>query len=312
MGSARTRTVGACLLTGALLLGLAPAPARGAACCLSAGVFGIGRLVIWEEFAVGTSFSLSQAMGMWDERAGWRGFGESYDETFGVADVYGLFRLSERFQAFARVPWVFTVRGTGDSSEFGHGFGDLQAGMRFEAISIGEYLELPAVAITASIMAPTGRRPESVSTSLGTGTSGRGVWLFSLALSLEYAFLPWFVRADFGGSVSLPFTREDLGLVQTYGPALQLGLFFGRELVPDTWVLALGLVEEWELPYWLDGEATPDSAARSPTVSLSTSWQLNPHWMLQGSLLWNPPLDELGKNRFGRLGGTIGVRYGYF
>lgn len=300
------------MVTGALAVCLAPPPARGAACCLSAGVFGIGRLVIWEELAVGTSFSLGQGMGLWDERTRWRGFGEAYDETLGVADVYGLLRLGERLQAFARVPWLFTVRGAQDSSEFGHGLGDLQAGLRFEAISIGEYLELPALALTASIMAPTGRRPESVSTRLGTGTSGRGVWLFSLALSLEYAILPWFVRLDFGGSVSLPFTREDLGLVQTYGPALQLGLFVGRELVPDTWVLAIGLVEEWELPYWLDGALVPDSSARSPTFSVSSSWQLDPNWMLQASALWNPPLDELGKNRFGRLGGTIGVRYGYF
>lgn len=312
MSDARVGLVGVCLVSGALTLCVSPAPARGAACCLSAGVFGIGRLVIWEEFAVGTSLGVSQAMGMWDERAGWRAFGETYDETFGVADVYGLLRLGERFQAFARMPWVFTARAAGSTSELGHGFGDLQGGLRFEAISIGEYLELPALALTASVMAPTGRRPESVSTSLGSGTSGRGVWLFSLSLSLEYAVLPWFVRVDFGGSVSLPFTREDLGLVQTYGPALQLGLFVGRELVPDTLVLALGLVEEWELPYWLDGEVVPDSAARSPTVSLSTSWQLSPHWMLQGSLLWSPPLEEFGKNRFGRLGGTIGVRYGYF
>lgn len=302
----------ACLLLVALSLLAAPKVAHAGACCLSAGVFGVGRLVIWEEAAFGTSFSTARVRGMWGADGEWQAYGDGYAETEGAADIYAIARLGERFQGYARLPWIYTQRTYGDVSELGHGLGDVQAGLRFEPIGIGEYAELPAVALTASVLAPTGTRPEDAATSFGTGTSGRGAWVLSLGLSIERAVIPWFVRLDVGGTLALPFHREDLDVDQTYGPGLQVALFGGREIIPDKWVVALGAIQEWEGPYELDGRTMPNSSARSPTVSLSTSWQLTPHWMVQASTLANVWANDLGKNRLGRLGGSIGVRYGYF
>ena len=47
-------------------LGGAPSPAFAAPCCMSATAFGIGRLLIWEEFAMGTRLSWLHGVGTWD------------------------------------------------------------------------------------------------------------------------------------------------------------------------------------------------------------------------------------------------------
>lgn len=289
-----------------------PSSAQAAACCLSAGVFGVGRLVVWEEFAVGTSVNVVSAHGLWDADGRYLPYGADYRETESTADIYGLLRFGERVQGFARAPWIFTQRTAGGRSELGNGLGDLQAGVRYEPVQIGEYEELPAISLTATILAPSGTRPEDALTSLATATSGRGVWAAALGLSFEYVRAPWFARLDVGGSASLPFHRADLDVQQAYGPTFQAGLFGGYELIEDTWVLALGATQEWEAPLSIDGTTIPDSAARSPTVTLSTSWKLSPHWMIQAGGLGNVWADGLGKNRLARFGGSVGVRYGHF
>ncbi len=309
-GSAGCPAVAAALLAGCLLAW--PSPARAAACCISAGVFGVGRLVVWEEFAVGTGVGVGRAQGLWDQKGSFRAYGDAYSELEAVGDLYAIGRLDERFQGFARLPYLYTRRSAGGVSEHGSGFGDLQAGLRFEPVQIGEYEELPAIALTFSVLAPTGTRPEDAVTSFATGTSGRGVWAVGLGVSLEEVRAPWFVRLDAGGSLSRPFVRKDLGAQQAYGPTFQLGLFAGRELLADRWVLALGVSNEWEAPLAIDGTRVADSGARSPALNLSTSWKLGPHWMVQASALATPWLDGLGKNRLGRFGGTVGLRYGYF
>ncbi len=297
------------LALGALVL---PTSARAAACCLSAGMFGVGRLAVWEDLVIGSSIGAARAHGLWTADGRFRPYGDDYQELEGTAEIYGIIRIDERFQSFARLPWLITHRSAGTQAELGHGLSDLQAGLRYDPVLIGEYEELPAIALTASVLAPTGLRPEDASTSFATGTGGRGVWALTLALSVEQVSGPWFARVDAGGSVSLPFLRRDLGRTQAYGPGLQLGLFGGRELVPNRWVLAVGAIQEWEAPFSLDGEVVPGSSARSPSLSLSTSWKLNGHWMLQASALANPWADELGKNRLGRVGASFGVRYGHF
>ena len=47
-----------------LTLTLAP-PARAGACCMSATAAGNGRLLNWEDFALGLSSSMAYGMGRW-------------------------------------------------------------------------------------------------------------------------------------------------------------------------------------------------------------------------------------------------------
>ena len=155
------RTIFCAFAVGALLL---PVTAGAAACCLSAGVFGVGRLAAWEELVVGSSIGVSRAQGLWNADGGFRAYGDGYQELEGTAELYGLLRIDERFQSWARLPWLITHRAAGSYSELGQGLGDLQLGLRYDPVLIGEYEELPAIALTASVLAPTGLRPEDAAT----------------------------------------------------------------------------------------------------------------------------------------------------
>lgn len=294
-----------------LALLVLPASAHAGACCLSASLFGVGRLVIWEEAAAGTTLSVGQAIGDWDLESQWGELPEGFAERETRVDAFAIVRLEERWQAFARLPWVLTERVAGTEKDLGQGLGDAQVGARYDLIGIGEFVELPAVALTASVGMPSGKRAEA-STALGASATGRGIWSGALALSIEKAIIPWFARFDVGVTASLPFEREDLGLTQRYGPGLQMALSGGRELIADKLVLGFALSEEWEAPLAIDGEKVVGSAARSGSGSVALSWNVTPHWSLQTSVASALGFDDVGRNRPARVSGTLGVRYGYF
>jgi hypothetical protein len=134
----------------------------------------------------------------------------------------------------------------------------------------------------------------------------------SLAAESEYAKLPWFVRVDAGATLSLPFQRADTGATQVYGPALQLALSAGRELVPNALVAALALAAEWEGPLRLDGAEVPGSRARSLSLAASLSWTFDPHWTLVANLSDTAWPFDAGQNRDARAGFTLGIRHGSF
>jgi len=184
--------------------------------------------------------------------------------------------------------------------------------LRVEIISIGQFSGIPALALTAGMLAPSGRRVEQTGLPLFAGATGRGAWAGSLALEAEYAFLPWFVRLQAGVTLSAPFRRQDTAQSQQYGPAVQATLSTGRELVPDVLVLALAFGGEWENSIRLDGATVPRSKAYSLPLALSLAWRVRPHWTLTGSLVSTLWPNGGGMNRDGRIGLTLGARYGHF
>ncbi len=117
----------------------------------------IGRLLIWEEWAVGLTNSVAFGVGYWDDGGDWHAYGDSFSEHEWRPMLWSLVRLSERAQAHTKVPALLTHRGTTNVDGRGGGLADLQLGFRYEVVQIGEYLELPSLALTTSVLAPTGR-----------------------------------------------------------------------------------------------------------------------------------------------------------
>ncbi len=297
-----------------LAASLAPGLARAAACCMSASVVGTGRLTVWEDAAAGLLTSWSHGTGRWDVAGRYRPFVDGLVEDELRVDAWGIVRLHERWQLSARVPWVTGVRGTPDgTTSLGTGLGDVSVGARWDALLLGEYEDLPGVAVLAQVLAPTGRRPEQATDALGASATGRGAFAASLGVAAEYAVSPWFARLDLAAVFTAPFVRADTGQVQTFGPGLQAALSGGRELFEERLVLALSLRFEHEFDLWLDGEAVPDSASTGLTAALAASFKLTPHWVLTGAL----SSDVLGRvglaqNRQDRLAVVFGVRHGFF
>jgi hypothetical protein len=289
-----------------------PSAAEAAACCMSATAFGVGRLRIWEEAAVGVQLGTARSVGQWTEGGTLRTNGAGFSDGLSRLEPWAILRLHERVQVQAWAPFLVNDRASAGQSQLAGGLGDLGAAVRYELVSIGEYAGLPALAFTFGALAPTGRRPEETSPPLFAGATGRGAWGGSLAVETEYASLPWFVRLDAGVTAYLPFRRPDTGASQQYGRTLQAALSAGREVLPEKLVLAVAISGEWEAAIAIGGAEVPRSKAYSYTLSGSASWLVDPHWTLVTSLTNNVWPDAAGMNRDARVGLNLGVRYGHF
>ncbi|MBI5511588.1 MAG: hypothetical protein HY903_22760 [Deltaproteobacteria bacterium] len=295
-----------------LVVLVAPQAAWAAACCMSAAVFGVGRLKTWEELSVGTRFTYSSTVGTWDPEGLWLRNPIGYSESESRADLFAIYRLAERWQVSALLPGLRTVRDVGAEHGAGGGLGDGQASVRFEPVGFGEYPLLPAIGVTATVQLPTGRRVEDSSAPLDAGATGRGAWGASLSAEVEKVFFgDYFARADLGFTYYLPFTRSDLQQRQTYGPTVAGALSCGMTLVD---VVALGLMASYayDAPYKLDGAVIDASAAATPAVGVNLSWNIDDHWTLLGAAGTAIFASRVGMNRPGRLSAGLGLRYGYF
>jgi len=288
----------------------APPPAQAAACCLSATAFGVGRLLSWEDFAVGLRSSLAAGVGAWDEDARWRAYGD-FSETEWRNELWAMVALSRRASVYARLPALLTSRRAGSLSDIGGGLADTSFGVRYELLAIGEVLELPAITITAGVVAPTGRATHDARTPLAVDVTGRGAWSLGAGLSAEVTRVPWFARLDLGLSVPLPAERPDLGVSQRFGPELVVDLSGGRAVAAGV-IVTLVLRFAWHADLVLDGRTVPNSSRRDMGVALAASWRFDPHWTLQLAADTSLFADHLGDNQPGRVVGTLGLRYGHF
>jgi hypothetical protein len=291
---------------------MAPGTASGAACCVSATSFGVGRLTIWEDFAVGLRMGHTFIIGQWEAGGSFVKNGADYSEGITFFEPYIIARIHERVQAQGWFPVLVNDRTSSGESQVVAGLGDWGGAFRFEILSIGEYYGVPALAVTLGGLVPTGRRVEQTMPPLFAGVTGRGAWAGFIALETEYSIPPWFVRLDMAATGFLPFTRTDSGQTQQFGPLLQAALSSGAEVIPDKLVLAAAFSSEWEDSFQLNGVVIPSSTAYSLGLSISVSWRFDPHWTMVGTINNSVWPDGGGSNRDGRVGFTLGVRYGSF
>lgn len=297
-------------LVGAMLVASAEQSVQASPCCMSATSFGVGRLLLGEDFALGLRMSLTPALGAWDSAGLWRAYG-AYDELEWRSELWGLVGIGERFSLSARVPVVVLARSAGPLDELGGGLGDVALGARYELSAVGEYGSWPALALTLGVAAPTGRATEDARTALGVDVTGRGAWVLAAGLGAEVTGVHWFVRLDLGVSVPLPAERSDLGVDQRLGPSVDIAVTGGVEVARDV-VVSLVPRVTWEAETVLAGATVADSDRLDVGLALAGSWRVDLHWTVQASIDTGVFLDDLGKNQPGRVMTTLGVRYGSF
>ncbi len=300
------------VLASVLVFILSVKSAEGAACCMSATIGGVGRLKIWEKWAVGLRNGFSSEIGFWNSKGEWSFHSKEYGSYVIRPQLWGLLGFGRRASAYALLPFVVNHKLIGKDREWGGGIGDIQAGFRYEFISIGEIQYIPSLALTFSLTFPTGRATEDSQSNLGADITGLGAWFAALSLSLEKTFYPWFIRADFGLKVPFPNYRKDLDKMQWYNLSLAAALIGGVELVRDTLVLGWSGNFNWRGEIYIDGEPSPDSSLYYFTLNLSVSWAFHSHWSLLlagGTDLFVP---QLGKNQNANYSLSLGIRYAYF
>ena len=309
LGTTVRQSIAVALLLALLLLSR---QARAAACCLSATSFGVGRLLVWEDFAIGLSLGHARVLGEWDAQGNLHFNPPGYSEGITRAQLWMILRLHERVQAQAWAPVLVNDRWSDDQHQIAGGLGDVGGAVRVELVPIGAFKNLPSLAMTLGGAFPTGERVEQTSPPLFAGATGLGACAGSVGLESEYAFLPWFVRLEFRLTGYLSFRRSDTGQREQYGPLVQTTLSAGREAFTNQIVIALALHGEWQDRVEFNGTSVPDSRARALSTGVSLSWRANPHWTLLATgsnAVWP---SGVGMNRDARVGLDLGVRYGHF
>lgn len=302
------------LLPGAVFLCAAcwETAAVGAPCCVSATSFGIGRLLIWEDFAVGLQTGHSRVMGEWDRDAALRKNPRGYREGVSQVQPWAIVRLKERFELQGWLPFIVNDRWFTGTRQVAGGVGDAGLAGRYQLVDIGEFESMPSLALTLGVLAPTGRRVEETRPPLFAGATGRGAWGGFVAVETEYARIPWFVNLRAAGTLFAPFTRPDTGKTQRYGALMASTLAAGREIGSERVVTAVAVSAEWQDSIAIQGSEVPASQAHLYTLAASVSWRADPHLTLILGLSNSVWFDGFGKNRDARIGGTLGVRYGHF
>lgn len=288
------------------------APVHAGACCMSATAVGSGRLLNWEDAAIGLNTSVAFTLGEWTQDGTWRSF-DDYDEVEVRGTLWGMARLGRRTSVSVAIPAVLNFRSVGDQSAWGGFLGDVSAGFRWDPRLVAEDSSLvPAVAVVASVTVPTGRATGgTASGKLGENATGRGAWVISAGVILETVVMPWFARLELHTSVPMPSASGPGGGSLRFGPGLSGGLSGGHALTTEL-TLALAWRWLWESSHVIDGTTVEGSERFDTGLTLALSWRFDTHWTMTTSVDTGIFADGAGDNGFGRVTATVGFRYGAF
>lgn len=303
------RKLAATIFATALLLSAAQS-AHAASCCMSATAFGVGRLTQWEPFALGLTTSSSYGLGAWQPDGEWRPY-KDYSELTWSNELWGLFKITDWTSAYLRLPTTYNVRRAGTLRDTGGGMADISAGVRYELVSVGEYDNVPAIALSMAVVAPTGRATHRTSGPLAADATGRGAWALAGSTSIEFSLDRFFTRLDLGLTAPLPAKRPDLGVMQRYGLELNTELAGGMELTYG-YVASVIIHHSWHEAITIDHNKVPNSGRRELGATVALSMQVAPNWTLQTSFDSGLFISGAGANQPGQLTGSLGLRYGYF
>ena len=285
--------------------------AHAGACCISASAFGVGRLAVWEDFALLLNTAGSPSMGRWDEYRAWHAESDGTSDTEWRASLAGIVAVHPRVQLWGKLPLLLTNKQITGLSESGGGFGDAQAGARLEVLTTGQIEHLPAVALNVGFTVPTGRANQDTRKILASDVTGRGVWVLSAGVTLEHVELPWYVQLSAGVLVPLPQRNESIGADQRLGAGLDGALAGGVEL-HEGLVVSLLLRANREADQVVAGHAVINSSAFDVGLGPTVSWEFVSHLTAQAGLDGAIFRTGFGDNRPGRVTASAGLRYGHF
>jgi hypothetical protein len=222
-------------------------------------------------------------------------------------DLFGAVRLFGRGQLGALLPIVQTHRKSGDASETGGGFGDLNLSVRYDPLYAGESRYVPGIGLLFGVTLPTGTPAEAAENPLVTDATGLGAVQATGGLALEQAFGPWLLSLS--GLIALRAPRTvhgvELGLAPQYTALGSAAYAFDSGTS-----VALAVLYALEGDASARGATVPNSGRRWGQVSVAFAWPLMDQLFLVGSGFLTPPISSLGVNQTTTLGATLGARWG--
>jgi hypothetical protein len=282
--------------------GLAASEVRAQACCAAASAVTPARLTLHERALVGVELRSQGVIGSYGPRGAYASMPTGASEVDWGASLLVGARVSRRIQLAGLLPWQETRRVTPAQGELGGGFGDLNLGLRYDAVFEHEHRHVPGVALLVGTTAPTGRAPELARKPLATDATGIGAVQLHAALALEKQFGHWLVGAT--GLVARRLTRSAGPFETTLGTQLT-GLVNVSYFFPSLAAVALSASVSDEADATVDGLVRPDTGRRALTTTLSGLIPLAERMRLQGSCFVTPPVSQLGRNQNAVVGATV-------
>lgn len=292
-------------LAAGLLLHSATAAAQ--ACCAGAGAVTPARLGVHDEAVIGAQLRVASVFGSFDVGGEYVPAPPTAREIDIEEDLYTAVRIFNRGQLGALLPIIQTHRKTGDISETGGGFGDLNLSLRYDPLYAGESRYIPGVGLLFGMTLPTGTPAEAADNPLVTDATGLGAVQATGGIALEQAFGPWLVSLS--GLVALRGPRT-VGEVRM-GLAPQFTILGSTAYAFESGAsVALAMLYSVEGDASARGASVPDSGRRWGQVSLAGAFPLMDQLFLVGSGFLTPPISSFGVNQTTAVGATLGARWG--
>ncbi len=284
---------------------LAPSVARAQACCAGSSALTPGRLAIHETALVGAQARAGYGYGSFDGDGHYASNPAGAGEVDLEEDVFGALRFLRRGQVALLVPFVETWRQTRSTgAEFGGGLGDVNASGRWDFVNAGEHEIVPGIGLLAGLTFPTGKPPEDSNKPLATDSTGIGAWQGNLGLALEQTFGAWLVNLS--GIVAARTPRTVQGIHSVLAPQIAT-LAAVAYSFPDDSAVALSATYTFEGNATVNDVEAKGSGRRLLRVATSGTYPLSDVLRLQGSLSFDPPIPQVGKNQPTTVGLTMAV-----
>lgn len=293
------------LLVTALALVSAPTAAWAQACCAFGSSLTPTRLDLHERVLVGVQTGAGWLHGSHTPSGQYRGTPDAAMDVELRQTLFATAAIGDRVQASALLPWVETYRRTGSTpGEWGHGLGDVSALLRGELTQLHEYTDVPSFALLLGALFPTGTPAEDATSTLGSDTTGGGVFRALVGASVEQAFGAWLFNLS--GTVSLAARADRAGITTRHAPRWAFvgsaGYAWSHHLST-----AGSLSFETEGNTTLNDAVAPGTQKRRTELASITTYGFSDAWRMQFRLSLDPPVTQLGVNEPARLGGNVAL-----
>lgn len=283
--------------------------AHAGSCCFAASAFGVGRLALWEDWAIGAGTDTTYVWGEFNANGTLNSY-SNYREIEWRLTPWFLTRLHSRLEVYGKLPLVLNIKSNDTRTERGFAIGDAGIGLWITAFLAPPHLTAaPDVRIHVGATLPSGLFADRSRSALLADVTGRGSFVVNAALNLEWVIRVWFVRLESGVSVPLPFQRADLGDWQRFGPALSVQLSAGRQLTPS-WTLSGMTGVAYETARTEGGQRVDNSESRVMTAGIFMAYLFaQDHFTFQAGINATLPIAGLSDNQAMRVGLTLGLRH---
>jgi len=305
------KTIQVAPLVGAALLATS-LTAEAASCC-GGGSAAALLLPKYGKAEVSVNTSIERYDGFWDGTGAWTPDPAGSDLSQYRMTVGGTYRLADRWQVAASLPFVWNDNNyTGLQSQTS-GLGDAALTVRYETFdgikcvwNVETWEDLiPAVYLSGTVTLPTGISPyDDVKNNFDI--TGRGFYRADANILIDKTIYPWnmSVSMTYGTHMDRPVNREYGNYVKPYrkqlGDRASVSSNVGYTYFTDSmqsWTSTFTYADLWEDQATIDGVKDTTSGLRKRSLSMALAWSSSDRdWIVNTS--WNHSIqrDSWGKN----------------